>query len=154
MNFDYYIYIDYSENLIGYIIIHKDKIEELLPKLSKFHHYRGLKHKRQYISSIKKIIIKNSIKNFLLKYKIRKLRDNTLVFAEVLNFVKEHDNCGIFVSIDDHQYNAFIKLFAIMPHKEHVFIIKESNLKRESKEYKLSLIIDNLLNIERIKTVE
>ena len=38
MNFDYYIYIDYSENLIGYIIIHKDKIEELLPKLSKFRH--------------------------------------------------------------------------------------------------------------------
>jgi len=72
----------------------------------------------------------------------------------LFNLLSRFVSIAIFVSIDDHQYNAFIKLFAIMPHKEHVFIIKESNLKRESKEYKLSLIIDNLLNIERIKTVE
>jgi|TARA_Y100000310_G_C20349094_1_gene653464 hypothetical protein len=149
--YTYYIYIDYSENLIGYTIIHKDKIEEILPKISKLHHYRRIRYKRQYIRSIKKIIDKNNIMSFLLKYKIRKIRNNAFIFADVLDFVKNYDNCGIFISVDNHQYNAFMKLFGIIPHKKHVFVIKESKLKKESIEYKLSLIIDNLLNIERIK---
>jgi hypothetical protein len=149
--FDYYIYVDYSENLIGYTIISKDKITEILPKISKFHHYRKIKHKRQYLKSIRKIADKNDIKSFLLKYKIREIRDNTFIFADVLDFVGENDNCGIFVSVDNHQYNAFMKLFNLIPHKKHVFVIKESKLKKESVEYKLSLIIDSLLNIERVK---
>ena len=32
---DYYIFIDYSERLVGYIIIQKEKIKELLPRISK-----------------------------------------------------------------------------------------------------------------------
>ena len=36
--FDYYIFMDYSENLIGYIIINKEKIKELLPKIIKLKH--------------------------------------------------------------------------------------------------------------------
>ena len=54
--FDYYIFVDYSENLIGYLIIEKNKLNELLPKISKFTHFRELKYKAQYIHSIKKII--------------------------------------------------------------------------------------------------
>ena len=34
--FDYYIFIDYSENLIGYNIIEKEKVGELLLKTSRF----------------------------------------------------------------------------------------------------------------------
>ena len=51
--YDYYIYIGYSENLIGYMIIEGDKINEILPRTSKFHHYRKIRYKRQYIKSIK-----------------------------------------------------------------------------------------------------
>lgn len=53
--FDYYIFIDYSENLIGYIIIEEDKIKELLPRITKIDHYKKTKHKREYINSMKKL---------------------------------------------------------------------------------------------------
>ena len=33
--FDYYIYIDYSENWLGYMIIERDKINEFMSKISK-----------------------------------------------------------------------------------------------------------------------
>lgn len=150
--FDYYIYIDYSETFIGYIIIHEEEIKEILPKISKLHHYKQIKHKKQYITSVKRLIESNNIKSFLLKYKIRPMKDNTIVFTDVLEFVMKHDNCIILLSIDNNQYNVFIKLFNIIPHKEHVFVIKESDLRKDSVEYKLSLIIDNLLNVERIKS--
>ena len=42
--FDYYIFIDYSENLIGYIIIDERRINELLSKISKLKHYTILKY--------------------------------------------------------------------------------------------------------------
>src|SRR3989344_5312182 len=71
--FDYYIFIDYSENLIGYSIIEKEKLKELLPKISKFAHYRQLRHKRAYIQSIKKIIEKEKIKDFFISSKICEL---------------------------------------------------------------------------------
>ena len=39
--FDYYIFMDYSENLIGYIIIDNDKVDRLLSKITKLKHYKG-----------------------------------------------------------------------------------------------------------------
>jgi len=69
--FDYYIFIDYSVNIIGYIIIENKKLFELIPLISKFSHYKNLKHKNTYIHSIKKIIIKNNILDFFLHHKIR-----------------------------------------------------------------------------------
>lgn len=147
--FDYYIYIDYSEDLVGYDIIEKNKVKNLLSKISKFHHYKKIKHKKQYILAIKKRIVKENIKSFLLKYEIKEVRYNAEIFADILKFVKEHDNCVIFISVDNNQYEAFIKLFKIVPHKKHVVVVKENKLKKDSLEYKLSLIIDNLLNIKR-----
>lgn len=147
--FDYYIYIDYSEDLVGYDIIEKNKVKNLLSKISKFHHYKKIKHKKQYILAIKKRIVKENIKSFLLKCKIEKVRYNAEIFANILKFVKEHDNCIIFISVDNNQYDTFIKLFKIVPHKKHVVVVKENKLKKDSLEYKLSLIIDNLLNIKR-----
>ena len=41
MEFDYYIFIDYSEDFLGYLIIEKDKIKELISKISKFSHYKN-----------------------------------------------------------------------------------------------------------------
>jgi hypothetical protein len=47
--FDYYIFIDYSENLVGYSIIDKNKMKELLPKISRFKHYREAGDRKQYL---------------------------------------------------------------------------------------------------------
>ena len=88
--FDYYIFIDYSENLIGYNIIENKKLKELLPKISKFTHYRKLRHKNAYIHSIKKIIEKEKIISYFTRNKIRGIRHNLDIFIEVINFLKEH----------------------------------------------------------------
>ena len=151
---DYYIYIDYSKNLIGYSIIERGKIKELLPKISKLEHYKNLKYKNQYISSMKKRFKKENIKDLLLEWKIKEMRLNLDIFIDVAEFIKKKDNCIIFISVDDNQYKSFMKFFELVPHQKHIIIIKESNLKKGSVEYKLSLIIDTLLNIERRKLNE
>jgi len=147
-DFDYYIYIDYSENLIGYNIIEKEKIKELLPKLDRFRHYKGSKNRKIYLKHIKKTIKRDKILDYLEKTKIVKLRSSLSIFADVLEFIKKHGNCIIFVSIDDNQYKIFKKIVNIIDGDE-IVVKKESQLKRNTIEYKLSLIIDNLLNIER-----
>ena len=38
----------------------------------------------------------------------------------------------------------------MIAHKDHIKIIKESDLKKDSVNYKLSLIIDTKLNMERM----
>jgi|SRR3989339_89939 len=147
---DYYIYVDYSERLIGYIIIEKAQVDKLLPRITKLHHYKDIKNKKGYIKSIKKVFDKNKIQEYLLKSKIKGLKDNLLIFIDIINFVSRYDNCKIFASIDDNQFNAFIRLLNIATHKEHISTVKESDLKRGSMEYKLSLIIDTMLNIRRL----
>lgn len=147
--FDYYIYIDYSKNLVGYAIIEKEKINILLPKLSKLDHYRNVKHKKQYISTIRKKLKKEKIKDLLLKCKIVELRLNLTVFADVVNFIIKNCKYKIFVSIDDNQYYPFVKLLKIIPDQKYLVVIKESDLERKSMEYRLNLIVDNMLNIKR-----
>ena len=148
--FDYYIFIDYSENLIGYVIIENDKLKDLFPKISKFAHYKELKYKSQYLHSIKKIIEKNKILDLMLKHKIREMRQNLEIYSDVLNFIKNNSNCIIFVSIDNHEFPNFKKLVNIANGKE-TKVIEESQLKPKSKEYRMSLVLDTLLNIERLK---
>ena len=70
-NFDYYIYVDYSENLIGYIIIERNKIEELIPKISRFRHYRQSKNRKIYLKHINDTIKKEKIYSSLLEFKIK-----------------------------------------------------------------------------------
>ena len=67
--FDYYMFIDYSENFVGYLVIENNKISDLLPKISKFAHYKELKNKSSYIKSIKKIIEKENVLNYIFKIK-------------------------------------------------------------------------------------
>jgi len=148
--FDYYIFIDYSENLIGYSIIENNKLKELLPKISKFAHYKELKHKQAYIHSIKKIIEKNKIIDFFLKHKIREMRQNLEIYSEVLEFLKKHDNCIIFISIDNHEYSNFQKLVKVID-RERTVVKRESELIIGTPEYQASLVLDTLLNIERLK---
>ena len=77
--FDYYIFIDYSENLIGYNIINKDKMKKLLPKISRFRHYKDSKNKKIYLKNIKKIKREN-IKSYFLKLGIKEMYKNTEIY--------------------------------------------------------------------------
>jgi len=115
--FDYYIFIDFSENLIGYNIINYEKMIELLPKISRFSHYKNLRHKGAYIKSIKSRIEKEKIISYFIKYKIKELYRNTEIYADVLEFIKNHNNCIIFVSVDNRQYKAFNKLVGFVDGK-------------------------------------
>ncbi|MDO8517565.1 MAG: hypothetical protein Q7S33_05565 [Nanoarchaeota archaeon] len=148
--FDYYIFIDYSVNLVGYTIIEKKKLFDLVPRISKFAHYKELKNKSSYIHSIKEIIKKNDILNFFLKHKIREMRQNMDLYLEVFDFIKKHTNCIIFISIDDHEYPNFEKFVKIVDGNKTI-VKPESKLIKNTPEYRASLVLDTLLNIERLK---
>ncbi|MEK6860626.1 MAG: hypothetical protein AABY07_01525 [Nanoarchaeota archaeon] len=147
---DYYIFVDYSGDLIGHVIIDSKKVSELIQKISRFAHYRNLKHKDKYIKSIKERIKKENILSYILRTKIRKLRDNLEIYSDVIDFVKKHNNCSVFISVDDKQYLSFKKIIDTIDGK-NVTVVQESKLKKHSKEDRMSLIIDTLLNIKRLK---
>lgn len=149
-DYDYYIFIDYSENLVGYNIIKQKRIFELLPKISKFQHYREQRNKSVYLGHIKYTINKENILCFFEKLKILQARNNLELFSEVSGFVEKHRNCAIFLCIDDYQFKKFKRLLSRVNGK-YMEIKKESQLKKGTPEYKTSLVIDNLLNIERRK---
>lgn len=148
--FDYYIFIDYSEKLVGYSIITKEKIKELLPRLSRFRHYRSAGDRKMYLKNIKKTIKKEEIRSYFLKLKIKNMCKNIDIYLDVLEFLKTHENCIIFISIDNTQYPAFRKMVNIVD-GENVIVKQESELIKGTPEYKVSLVLDNLLNIERLK---
>jgi len=148
--FDYYIFIDYSENLIGYNIIGRDKVKELLPKIKKLSHYKKIRYKREYLNSMKKLFEREKINSYLEKIKIKNVRNNLDIFVEVFEFTKRHEKCIIFISVDNFQYKAFGKIVNLVDGNK-VEIVRESQLKRDSPEYRLSLIIDTQLNLMRRK---
>ena len=149
-DYDYYIFLDYSEDLIGYNIIEQKKIIELLPKLSRFEHYKGRRNRKIYLKHINNTIKREKIKTYFEKIKIERSQKNTELFIEVLEFIKKHKNCIIFLSVDDYQFKKLKKLLLLVD-GENTDIKKENELKKGTPEYKVSLVIDNLLNIERRK---
>lgn len=151
--FDYYIYIDYSENLIGYTIIEKDKVKEIITKIIKFDHYRFVKHKKQYLRAIKPRIEKENILSIIYKYKICDMRLNLEIFADIIDFVGKNNNCILFLCIDNQQYDSFLRILKFIPDEKNILILKESELIRGTIEHRLSLIIDNLLNLERVRRI-
>ncbi|MFW5846923.1 MAG: hypothetical protein ACOCUU_02065 [Nanoarchaeota archaeon] len=148
--FDYYIFIDYSEFLLGYGIIEKEKIMDLIPLITRFRHYKNVKNRKMYLKNINKTIKSKDIKSFFSKIKIKEIRLTPEIYVDIADFVSKHDNCAIFVSIDDNQYNNLKRLVNVVDGK-NILIKKESELKTGSVEYQTSLVIDNILNIERIK---
>jgi len=150
IEFDYYIFVDYSENLIGYIVIDKNNIKECLSKISKLKHYKELKQKSLYLKSMKTLFDKNKILECLEKHRVTELRQNIELCSELFAFCKNKFNSKIFISVDDRQYKGFMKLMNVLDGKRFT-IIKEGKLKRHSVEYKLSLIIDSLLNLRRTR---
>ena len=146
--FDYYICIDYSENLIGYTIISKDKMDEILPRISRFRHYKESKNRKVYLKHVHTTFKKENISSYFLKFKIKRIYESIEIYLDILDFIKTHDHCVIFISVDDKQHIKFRKLVNIIDTKK-TKIVKESELKRGTVEYQLGLVIDNLLNIKR-----
>ncbi len=151
--FDYYIFMDYSENLIGYIIIDKQKLNELLPRITRLKHYKGLKNKMQYLNAAKKLFKKDKILELITKHKIAELRQNIELCSEILDFCGKKSESNMFISIDDRQYKGFMKILSLIDGKRFK-IIKEGQLKIGSIEYQMSLIIDTLLNLKRTRQNE
>jgi hypothetical protein len=148
--FDYYIFVDFSENLVGFSIIEKEKLKELLPKISRFRHYKEAKNRKLYLKNINKTIKRDNIKSSFLKLKIKDMCKNMDIYSDVLEFLKKHENSIIFISVDNRQYPAFRKLVNIFD-GENVVVKQESELVKGTPEYQTSLVLDNLLNIERLK---
>ncbi|MEK6848522.1 MAG: hypothetical protein AABX65_02735 [Nanoarchaeota archaeon] len=148
--FNYYIFVDYSENLVGYCIIQNEKLKELIPKISRFKHYKSAGNRRLYLKNVKNTIKREKIEDYFLKLKINEVRKNIEIYLDILEFLKKNTSCIIFVSVDNRQYNTFRKMVAIAC-GENVIIKRESELKVGTNEYQASLVLDNLLNIERLK---
>jgi len=148
--FDYYLFIDYSENLIGYLIIEKGRIKELLPKIARFKHYREVKDRKLYLKNISKTMKRENIKDCIFRLKIKMVINSPEIYADIAVFLKNYNNCIVFISVDDKQYSNFERFVEVIDGKD-TKVVKESELKRGSFEYKLSLVLDSLLNIERLK---
>ena len=78
------------------------------------------------------------------------MRLNMSIYLDVLDFLKKHDNCIIFISIDNHEYPNFKKLVNVADGEKTV-VKKESQLLIGTPEYQASLVLDTILNIERLK---
>jgi len=148
--FDYYIFVDYSEDIIGYAIIEKSKMFELLPKIARFKHYRSAQNKKIYIKNIKQSIKRDELMAFFIRVKIKQLYKNMEIYLDILEFLKKHENCLVLISVDNRQYSAFKKMVRIID-GEKVVIKQESELIEGTPEYQTSLVLDNLINIERLK---
>ena len=126
--FDYYIFIDYSVDLLGYTIIENNKIKVLLPKITKLKHYKKVRHKRQYLNAVKKIIDKQKIKSDLFRFKIKHIKQNLEIYTDVAEFLKKNKRCIIFISVDNNQYVIFKRLVNVIDGATKV--VKESDLKK------------------------
>jgi len=151
--FDYYLFIDYSEAYLGYLIIEGKRLNEFLPKISKFSHYRELKHKKAYINSINKIVDNYNICSNFCKLKIRKNEATPEIYSDILDFLKKNSNSSVFVCVDNKQFINFKKLVNIFD-GNNIKVIKESELREYTAEYKLSLVLDTLLNLTRLKNAK
>lgn len=77
------------------------------------------------------------------------MKHNMEIYIDVLDFLKKHDNCIIFISVDNHEYPNFRKMVKISDGEKTV-VKKESQLVKGTPEYRASLVLDTLLNIERL----
>ena len=72
------------------------------------------------------------------------------IYLDVLAFLKQHNNCIIFISVDNHEYSNFKKFVKIIDGEKTV-VKQESQLLKGTPEYQASLVLDTLLNLERLR---
>ncbi len=88
--FDYYVYVDYSESLAGYIVTQENKIKEILPKTSRLRHYKEIKYVIEFIkkNNNKRIFLSiddNQYYSFMRLLEIMQKRDYSLIIDTMLN---------------------------------------------------------------------
>ena len=148
--FDYYIFIDYSEDYLGYLIIDKEKVNEILPKISKFKHYRKARNRKLYLNNASKTLRRENIYASFLKFDLCKNNEKLKVYTEVLDFVIKFSNWNIFISIDDHEYSNFTQIFNPI-NSAKIILKKESELREKTCKYQMNLVLDTILNLKRLK---
>ncbi|MEK6855933.1 MAG: hypothetical protein AABX66_02120 [Nanoarchaeota archaeon] len=72
------------------------------------------------------------------------------IFLDVLEFLKRNPKSIVFISVDDRQFLAFNKIVSLLI-SEKIIIKRESQMIKGTPEYRVNLVLDNLLNIERLK---
>ena len=100
----------------------------MLPKISRFRHYKDSRDKKLYIKNVKNTIKRENIYSYFLRIKIKDISRNIEIYSDVLEFLKKHPNSIVFASIDNHEYPNFIKLVNILD-GENIKVMKESEVK-------------------------
>jgi len=85
-------------------------------------------------------IKRDRIKSYFEKIRIGPSKNNIDIFTEVLEFIKGHEKCIIFLSVDDYQFKN-LKNCLILVDGENTDIKKESELKKGTPEYQTSLVL-------------
>jgi hypothetical protein len=106
-----------------------------------------------YIKNIRKTVKRGGIRGYFLKLKIKNMSQNMDIYLDVLEFLRLYTNCIIFISVDNRQYPA-LKKMVFLADGNNTIVKQESELKEGTFEYQVSLVLDNLLNIERLKENE
>ena len=96
---------------------------------------RNVPVKKLYLKNVKKTIQKEEINSFFLKLKIKTLSKTMDIYLDVLEFLKKHGNCIIFVSVDNHEYPNFRKLVKFADGQK-VIIKRESEMSEGTPEYR------------------
>ena len=148
--FDYYIFIDYSEYLIGYLILKFENIADCLSRTSRFRHYREAKKRKLYLKNANKTFKNKLVLNCFLKKKLRQILETPEIFTDIAEFLKKNKSSTIFISVDDRQFKNFEKFVKTID-GPNVKVVKESELRENTCEYKINLVLDTWLNIERMK---
>lgn len=125
-------------------------MNEVLPKILRLRHYRKVRNKKIYLKNVKHLFKREKILQYFMQHKIREMKKNMEIFLDIGEFIKTHENCLIFASIDDMQYKNFQSFVKIVK-GSNISIIHESELRRDTIEYQVSLVLDNWLNMERLK---
>jgi hypothetical protein len=150
-DFNYHVFVDYSLDHIGYIIVESKNLKGIMKLTRKLHHYSEIKHKDKYIKDILKNVKWKNIDSLIMRKNFVKLETDLKVIDEILGFIKENQGEIIFISISDHYYYSFMKLVELLEGNHNFLIVKKSDIKKDSFEYRLSLLLETELNLKRRK---
>ena len=142
--------MDYSENLIGYLIIFSEDLVKCIPKITRLKHYREVKKRKLYIKKVKATYKKEKILECFYKKKVREILETPEIFLDIEEFLEKNKDKKIFISIDDRQYPKYHRLVK-KNDGENITIVRESKLKKNTPEYRINLVLDTWLNIKRLK---
>lgn len=148
--FNYHIFIDVSSEMAGYMIVESKKFEEILLLTAKLHPYSKIKRKEKYLESVSKNVRWRKVKTLIEDLVIEKREMQVGLFKDIATLLQENKDNLYFISVSDRIYFDVSKLLELVEKKNYL-IVKSSDLKKDSEEFKVSLILETLLNLKRRK---